>query len=102
LLYDSLLIPLQHSFKHKDLIDQRIKQLLQQKKKPEKGWHKYTITESSQSAAAAAGANTTIIPWIEKLLQTPIQDYRKFSGWRILSPYLMNVKRLSYDNAIAY
>lgn len=80
------------------LIDRRIKQLLQQKKKLEKGWHEHNATtEPSQSSAA--GANTTI-PWIEKLLQTPMQDHRKFSVWRILSPYLMNMKKISYNDAI--
>ena len=40
-----------------------------------------------------------IIYWIEKLLQTPLPDYRKTCIWRILAPYLINTKRLSYDQA---
>lgn len=32
------------------------------------------------------------ITWIEKLLQTPIEDHRKFCLWRILIPYLVNIK----------
>jgi Primase X len=45
--------------------------------------------------------NTTknFIPWIEKLLKTPISDHRKYSIWRILAPYLINVKSLSFDGA---
>ena len=39
------------------------------------------------------------IPWIEKLLQTPIDDYRKTAVSLILAPYLINVKKLSYDAA---
>ncbi|HEU5120538.1 MAG TPA: DNA primase noncatalytic subunit PriX [Candidatus Nitrosocosmicus sp.] len=35
------------------------------------------------------------IDWIEKLLQTPIEDYRKECLWRIIGPYLLNVKNLS-------
>jgi hypothetical protein len=35
------------------------------------------------------------IDWIEKLLQTPIEDYRKDCLWRIIGPYLLNVKNLS-------
>lgn len=35
------------------------------------------------------------IPWIEKLLQTPIADNRKYVIWRILVPYLFNIKMLS-------
>jgi hypothetical protein len=38
-------------------------------------------------------------PWIEKLLQTPIDDYRKNSVSLILAPYLINIKKLSYDDA---
>jgi non-catalytic primase subunit PriX-like protein len=41
----------------------------------------------------------TIISWIESLLQTPLSDHRKYCIWRILSPYLLNVKRLSNEQA---
>jgi Primase X len=40
------------------------------------------------------------IAWIEKLLQTPIDDYRKNAINLILAPYLINVKKLSYDGAL--
>jgi hypothetical protein len=40
------------------------------------------------------------IPWIEKLLQTPIDDYRKNVISLILAPYLINIKKVSYDNAL--
>jgi hypothetical protein len=40
-----------------------------------------------------------VIPWIEKLMQTRIEDNRKFAVWRILTPYLINVKKFSYDEA---
>jgi hypothetical protein len=33
-------------------------------------------------------------PWIEKLLETPIRDHRKLCLWRILVPYLVNVKKV--------
>jgi hypothetical protein len=39
------------------------------------------------------------IPWIEKLLQTPIDDYRKNAVSLILAPYLINIKKLSYEAA---
>jgi hypothetical protein len=32
------------------------------------------------------------IEWIEKLLRTPLEDYRKYCLWSILCPYLINVK----------
>jgi len=37
--------------------------------------------------------------WIEKLLQTPIQDCRKYCIWRILGPYLLTVRGLPYEDA---
>lgn len=37
------------------------------------------------------------IPWMDILLQTPIHDYRKFCLWRVLIPYLINIKKLSND-----
>jgi hypothetical protein len=42
--------------------------------------------------------NRTILNccWIEKLLQTPIPCFRRYCLYRILVPYLVNVKRLSY------
>jgi hypothetical protein len=39
------------------------------------------------------------IQWIEQLLQHGIPDCRKFAIWRILAPYLINVKKLSYVEA---
>ncbi len=38
---------------------------------------------------------TNSILWIEKLIQTPIADNRKYVIWRILIPYLFNIKVLS-------
>jgi hypothetical protein len=40
------------------------------------------------------------ITWIEKLLETPIDDYRKNAVNLILAPYLINIKKLSYDVAL--
>jgi hypothetical protein len=37
--------------------------------------------------------------WIEILLDTPIGDYRKNALRRIVVPYLINIKKLSYDEA---
>ncbi len=41
------------------------------------------------------------IKWIDKLLQTPIHDYRKNAVALILAPYLLNIKKLSYDDAFS-
>ena len=46
-------------------------------------------------------ANPTTISWIEKLLQTPLNDYRKFVVWRILSPNLINIRKCSVDEAFS-
>ena len=43
--------------------------------------------------------NTNTIAWIEKLLQTPIDDYRKTCMWRILCPYLINIRKLTKEEA---
>ena len=40
------------------------------------------------------------IHWIEKLLHTPTDDYRKSVVSLILGPYLINIKKLSYDDAL--
>jgi hypothetical protein len=34
-----------------------------------------------------------------KLLNTPLDDYRKFVVWRILAPYLVNIRKCSTDEA---
>jgi hypothetical protein len=36
---------------------------------------------------------------MEKLLQTPLDDYRKFVVWRILAPYLINIRKYPPDEA---
>ncbi len=47
-----------------------------------------------------ASNNGTSIPWIEKLLsQTPIEDHRKITLALILSRYLINIRKLSYEQA---
>jgi len=37
--------------------------------------------------------------WIEKLLQTPIPNFRRFCLYRVLVPYLINIRRLSYNES---
>ena len=39
------------------------------------------------------------ISWIEILLQTPIEDYRKNAIGLILAPYLINIRKFSYEMA---
>jgi hypothetical protein len=39
--------------------------------------------------------------WIEILLGTPIEDYRKYALWRIVAPYLINARKLPYGDAVS-
>jgi hypothetical protein len=62
------------------------------------------IEEHRQMNSRAARTKTmystkTTWWWIEKLLQTPIDDYRKYAVWRILIPYLINIRMLAGDEA---
>jgi hypothetical protein len=41
----------------------------------------------------------TTIPWIEKLLQTPIKDYRKSTIREVIAPYLITTSGLDYDQS---
>jgi hypothetical protein len=70
------------------LVDKKIKELQRQKQKISK-YDSSCSTESSNS----------IIQWIERLLQTPIEDYRKNAVSLILGPYLINIRKSSYADA---
>lgn len=39
--------------------------------------------------------------WIETLVQTPIQDHRKFTIELVLAPYLINVRNLLFDQTFS-
>ncbi len=39
------------------------------------------------------------IQWIESLLNIPIEDNRKYCLWRILCPYLVNIRELDDDES---
>lgn len=71
------------------LIDQI---LIQEHEQQRRRYHKSSKFEGPNN-------NSSIIRWIEKLLETPIADYRKLAIWHILAPYLINKRRLSYDEA---
>jgi DNA replicative helicase MCM subunit Mcm2 (Cdc46/Mcm family) len=40
-----------------------------------------------------------IIDWIEKLLRIPLHNFRKYCIWRILVPYLINIKGVAQPDA---
>jgi len=70
---------------HAYLVDQKIKEV-KLKKRIEK---RYGIT---------SGHSNSLL-WIETLLQTPIEDYRKNAIALILAPYQINIKKVSNDDA---
>ena len=66
------------------LIDEKLEQL--------------RLSKNSKKARSQT-TNSATIRWVEKLLQTPLDDYRKFVVWRILAPYLINIRKYSADEA---
>lgn len=70
---------------HDYLVDQKIKEI-KLRKRIEK---RFGIT----------GDKSNSISWIETLLQTPVDDYRKNAIGLILAPYLINIKKLPYESA---
>jgi hypothetical protein len=78
---------------HAYLVDQRIKELQTERKELKV---KYQIRMKKNNNNTF---NITAIPWIELLLETPIEDYKKNGLNLILTPYLINVKKLPYDDA---
>jgi non-catalytic primase subunit PriX-like protein len=65
-----------------------VAQKINDKLKEKRSW-------SYKSSKSTHHNRTSIIPWIEKLLQTPIEDHRKYSLWRIVFPYLFNIRKMS-------
>ncbi len=63
-----------------------------QKKIDAFGWTLMTVSKNQE--------RINIIKWIEKaILEHPLEDHRKYIIWRILSPYLLNVKKLPKEEA---
>jgi hypothetical protein len=50
-----------------------------------------------KSAHTNTTEDTSPVPWVETLLNTPLRDHRKYCIWRILVPYLANKRQLSYE-----
>jgi Primase X len=56
--------------------------------------------EKFQMTVSKNQERINIIKWIEKaILEHPLEDHRKYIIWRILSPYLLNVKKLPKEEA---
>jgi hypothetical protein len=58
------------------------------------------IHRNRKSQKHSAHENNNTIRWIETLLEIPISDHRKYALWRIVAPYLINVRRLSHEDAV--
>jgi hypothetical protein len=58
-----------------------------------------TKIRNSKFLSSGGITNNNRIEWIENLLQTPLGDYRKFAIWRVLAPYLLNIRGLSQEDA---
>lgn len=72
---------------HAYLVDQKIKEMKLKKRLEKKH-------------GSGFGSGISKINWIESLLQTPIDDYRKNAIALILAPYLINIKKVSYDDTL--
>lgn len=57
--------------------------------------------KSSKYSKNSVANSSNVIEWIERLLQIPIDDYRKNTVALILAPYLVNIKKVSYDDAFS-
>ncbi|KAA2280247.1 DNA primase noncatalytic subunit PriX [Candidatus Nitrosocosmicus sp. SS] len=64
------------------------------KEKKRRNAQKKSITYDSLSHSSNKS-----IDWIENLLQVPIEDNRKICLWKIICPYLVNVKQYAEDDA---
>ena len=78
------------------LIQKRIDDLEELKKQEKKKHGKYQIITSQNQSKIV----TSKIKWIEKgILEHPLPDHRKYIIWRILSPYLLNIKKLPKEES---
>jgi len=69
---------------HAYLVDQKIKEMKLHKRLENRYGSKLSNEKSK-------------INWVETLLQTPIDDYRKNAIALILAPYLINIRKMSYQ-----
>jgi len=71
---------------HAYLVDQKIKEMKLQKR-------------LEKRYGSGFGSGISKINWIETLLQTPIDDYRKNAVALIVAPYLINIRKVSYEGS---
>jgi len=61
--------------------------------------HGESMTQTLTPAKASGNSKKGEIRWIEKLLENPVDDGRHRLLWLVISPYLVNVKKLSLEEA---
>jgi Primase X len=100
------ILPLLRDFR-RWLIQKRIDDIEVLKKQEKKKPNRFHMVVASQSQERRNNNNNnnnknTIskIKWIEKgILENPLPDYRKYIIWRILCPYLLNIKKLPKEES---
>jgi hypothetical protein len=80
-----------HTYLVQERIDEKVKEAERMQR----------FSKSNNSNSGSSNRTTATIVWIEKLLQTPIADYRKNAIALILAPYLLNIRNLSLEQAYA-
>lgn len=81
----------------RDFLHYLINQKIIEEKSKERIHRKSLIMEKRQGVVS--GPRASRINWIEQLLSSPIEDYRKHCIILILSPYLINIKGISVEDA---
>jgi hypothetical protein len=79
-----------------ELIDEFISYLIQKKIDQQKQRQKILIERSKNKFV---GSSSNYYIWIENLIQTPIEDYRKLVIDLVLAPYLINIRKLSFEES---
>jgi hypothetical protein len=77
---------------HAYLVDQNLRQNQRERQRQRIQVQKCSLKITSETTPG-------MISWIEKLLTISISDYRKYCIWRILAPYLVNIKNLPDEQA---
>ena len=85
--------PILGSF-HVYLVDLKLKEIAELKKSQRR--HRFCSFANNNK-----DNSSNAIGWIERLLETPIEDYRKNAMNLILAPYLITIRKYSYEQAFA-
>jgi hypothetical protein len=77
-----------------------IEELKKQEKKKPNTFHTVVTSQSQEYNNSNIKNAINKIKWIEKgILENPLPDYRKYIIWRILCPYLLNIKKLPKEES---